>query len=652
MAYKLDGTRFKAWTDSGAPLVAGLLYTYASGTTTNKATYTDATLGASNTNPIVLDARGEGDVWLGSGAYTFVLKTAAGVTIDTVDGVVDPQASVLADLASAASGKGAALVGVDVDNDYADGTLGFLVVKNTSTAYNALKGFTKTVQAQIQAGTYAGDVTATVNGMLTTERRVYLPYGTWPITALLVPSNRELFGDGGGMTTLYVISGSLTQAVKNSDVAGGNSRLHLHDFGIVGNTAGNATGSGVYLDNVNDSTVERLAVNDVVDWGIAILAGNRNHVLRNNVSAVKGINSAGGVRAGFLFGATGGGLKACNDIEVVGNYVTGVTEAYVDGFIFEYGTKGLSQGNWAIQVPYTGHKCSSFNELTRIGNHAVRCLVGFQSLVATQNLTDLANHAYRNSGAGFQYNQSDAANPARDWVIVGNRAIENGQNEYSALYGASGVRYGFAFEAGGGATIDGVLFSGNIAQDRQGVQTQGRGLSFGSSGTISNVTLGTNQLKGHVADVILGASLQTSTFVSSTNAAVTGDGRAVIPALDSEPVRFWTDNIPASAGVTLLSDGLSGRGMVMPKAGYLRGVYIKGSATPTAGSYTVYPRKNGADLGSGLTVTTGTFNSVEETPFSVTFAAGDVLTCRYSSNAGLLPAGSIDLDVTVEVVYQ
>lgn len=114
MAYKLDGTRFKAWTDAGAPLVGGKLYTYSSGTTTPKATYTDSTLGSANTNPIILDARGEADVWLGSGAYTFLLQTSAGVTVDTVDGVVDPQAAaesaIRADLASTAAGKGSKLV--------------------------------------------------------------------------------------------------------------------------------------------------------------------------------------------------------------------------------------------------------------------------------------------------------------------------------------------------------------------------------------------------------------------------------------------------------------------------------------------------------------------------------------------------------------
>ena len=69
-----------------------------------------------NTNPVVLDARGEATVFW-AGAYKVVLNTAADVTVWTVDGVqsVDPAGAADAlrsDLASTAAGKGAALVGM------------------------------------------------------------------------------------------------------------------------------------------------------------------------------------------------------------------------------------------------------------------------------------------------------------------------------------------------------------------------------------------------------------------------------------------------------------------------------------------------------------------------------------------------------------
>ncbi len=90
MSFSFLGTSFKGWGDDGLPLVGGKLYTYISGTTTPKATYSDAALSVANTNPIILDARGEAQVRLDSGAYTFVLKTPGDVQVgQSQDGISD-----------------------------------------------------------------------------------------------------------------------------------------------------------------------------------------------------------------------------------------------------------------------------------------------------------------------------------------------------------------------------------------------------------------------------------------------------------------------------------------------------------------------------------------------------------------------------------
>jgi hypothetical protein len=75
--------------NSGNPLVNGKLYTYAAGTTTPLATYTDSTASTPNTNPIILNSRGEANVWLASTSYKFVLKTSADVEIYTVDNITN-----------------------------------------------------------------------------------------------------------------------------------------------------------------------------------------------------------------------------------------------------------------------------------------------------------------------------------------------------------------------------------------------------------------------------------------------------------------------------------------------------------------------------------------------------------------------------------
>jgi hypothetical protein len=79
---------------AGEPLVGGKLYTYIAGTTTLQATYTDSTATTANTNPIILDSRGEANVWLGGAIYKFVLKDADDALIWTVDNISAPTAAV------------------------------------------------------------------------------------------------------------------------------------------------------------------------------------------------------------------------------------------------------------------------------------------------------------------------------------------------------------------------------------------------------------------------------------------------------------------------------------------------------------------------------------------------------------------------------
>lgn len=75
----------------GLPLVGGKLYTYQAGTTTPIATYTDNTQANLNTNPVILDSAGQANVWLAdTTTYKYVLKTAADVTLFTVDYVSVP----------------------------------------------------------------------------------------------------------------------------------------------------------------------------------------------------------------------------------------------------------------------------------------------------------------------------------------------------------------------------------------------------------------------------------------------------------------------------------------------------------------------------------------------------------------------------------
>lgn len=72
---------------NGEPLVGGKVYTYAAGTTTPQVTYTDASGSTANPNPIILDSRGECNIWFSSSSYKIKLTDSNDVEIYTVDDV-------------------------------------------------------------------------------------------------------------------------------------------------------------------------------------------------------------------------------------------------------------------------------------------------------------------------------------------------------------------------------------------------------------------------------------------------------------------------------------------------------------------------------------------------------------------------------------
>lgn len=78
---------FLATDDNDDPLAGALLYTYAAGTSTPLATYTDVGLSVANANPVVCDGFGRATIFLSPASYKWILKTSAGVTIWTRDSI-------------------------------------------------------------------------------------------------------------------------------------------------------------------------------------------------------------------------------------------------------------------------------------------------------------------------------------------------------------------------------------------------------------------------------------------------------------------------------------------------------------------------------------------------------------------------------------
>lgn len=73
---------------AGAPLAGGLLYFYTASTTTPITVYQDSGALTPHANPVVADASGIfAPIYVSSTSYKTVLKTAAGITVQTVDNI-------------------------------------------------------------------------------------------------------------------------------------------------------------------------------------------------------------------------------------------------------------------------------------------------------------------------------------------------------------------------------------------------------------------------------------------------------------------------------------------------------------------------------------------------------------------------------------
>jgi hypothetical protein len=87
----VGGVAAQFFTNTGAVLTGGKLYTYAAGTTTPLTSYTTSAGNVARTNPVVMDAAGRvpdgGEIWITAASYKFVLKDSNDVLIATYDNI-------------------------------------------------------------------------------------------------------------------------------------------------------------------------------------------------------------------------------------------------------------------------------------------------------------------------------------------------------------------------------------------------------------------------------------------------------------------------------------------------------------------------------------------------------------------------------------
>jgi hypothetical protein len=243
----------------GNPLVGGKIYTYAAGTTTPLATYTDAGGLTANTNPIILNSLGQANIWLApSSSYKFSVFTSADVLLYTVDNIATPidYLSLVTSLASPPP------IGSTAPNTGAFTTL--TATTGTITTINATTGNITTVNA----------ATITATGTITAETLTFEGGGSMtkvpesaiqPITATVAgnaltvtlnPTTLDFRSAtlGSGTVVSRVISSAISVVVSAGSTLGSVSGVQSRIVVLALDNAGTVELAVVNISGGNDLT--------------------------------------------------------------------------------------------------------------------------------------------------------------------------------------------------------------------------------------------------------------------------------------------------------------------------------------------------------------------------------------------------------------
>lgn len=532
---------------NGNPLVGGKLYTYAAGTTTPLATYTDYAGGTPNANPVILDSRGEASVWMGASSYKFTLKSATDVLVWTVDSLTSGDWAALAALA--ASG-GSSLVGfLQAGTDAVART-----VQSKLRDYINVKDFGA-------LGDASTDDTLAINAAIfaASGRALYFPGGTYKTTGVTVAGlELQMFGDGHSRSQLSLIAGGTKPVVK----VDGSPHFVMMDMSVDGNKANCASGlTGVRIVGVctgpefhrvffvncktdglsQAGTVDYLVVKDCISEsngndGFAVstatsclLSGNRAVLngrfgivvtgalsrITDNICTGNCATTAGGSGLGVVNAANYSVISGnqCLNNGVAGSiYAHGIGCGASDYITI---TGNYCASNVGNGIDYTTNGIVGCNYTSTIGNV---CLANLDNGIAVDSRSTygvVANNVVIASyGAGIFYYASAYG------VITSNELFANGLTPGTCAFAGSGsYPYGIYVDGYASAGVDyygfNTVISNNVVQGSSYAAT-GAGIKIvaGAITPALNLIINENQLIGNTISV---DTAQTSIYKARDN---------------------------------------------------------------------------------------------------------------------------------------
>jgi hypothetical protein len=425
--------------NAGNVLTGGKIFTYAAGTTTNQATYTDSTGTTFHPNPIILDASGRvpsgGEIWLTDGLlYKFVLETSAGVLIATYDNIAGINSNFVnftnqQEIQTATAGQtvftltttnyspGTNSLSVYVDgvNQYGPGST-YAYLETNSTTVTFTTGLH--VGAEVKFTTSQSNTSGGTNASVVT----YDPAGTGAVATTVQAKLRETvsvkdFGAvGDGVTD---DTAAINNAIIAVNAAGGGFVFFPKGTYLVGDA-----GNNVAISLLSNVTLNGDGINATIiklkNAGNAhvINASSRSNVAITNLT-VDGnrANQSLGVH-GIRGGGTGVDGYFIENVEV--------KQTYAYGIGFQAGTfKRIKLNN--IYVYGTGFdgidlkNLNDNNEDVQYSNITIRqwgldATATTSSCMDIRGVAELVNIDARDPGGdtctGIRFRQGDAGDPS------------------------------------------------------------------------------------------------------------------------------------------------------------------------------------------------------------------------------------------------
>jgi len=479
---------FQGYTSSGAVNAYGTVATYAAGTSTPLATYTDATLTTANQNPLTLNAIGQAAIWLTPGvAYKFVEFDQYGNQCgyaDQIAGALSPNANLIP----------------SVTNTYNIGS-------PSSTWANGYFG------TAVYIGGVAVPVTqAAIGAILYPQTATESALGVTPTNYVYPPGDPKRYGataNGTGNDQPYIQT-----AISVASASGGGNRVQLfcqgekRVFNIT--TAINATGlSGIFFDcggkhgnvtiqaNTGNTGIDMTGSNWCVWDGLYLLspsgvgtngaymgvflaasttAACQYNVFRDTIVQLSSINSVG-TTAPALYGTIGFVIIGAEENTWI------ASASYANCCYF-----GATNTTQLTGYTFTGYQTITANHSCGVNTWAGECTaVTWDSyapvfVLAGCNSWDFGNHYVANQllvSAGSAYKAISIIGGTLEGMR-GNIKIES-VNCLISIDGPGAQLYGWEFTCRPGAGITttngwveinpgvSTIFSGNINSFRLGI---------------------------------------------------------------------------------------------------------------------------------------------------------------------------------------